>query len=201
MTSALTIISVAAFAYVATNLDNFTLLVSLLSRYRRNRVAVAAAYFAGTAILCAAGFLIGEAAETAPLEYLGLLGVIPMTIGIVWLVRLFRPAGKPPGAETSGSAGKKAAFAATLTTQLGNGTDTIVTFGALFADSTASADYLIVLTVALMAVLFVTLALYGVSHSALGSWIDRYMPRIAPFILIVVGAYIIANTATDVMPG
>ena len=42
-------------------------------------------------------------------------------------------------------------FFVTLTTQLGNGADTVLTFAALFADSLPGADYLIVFTIAVMA--------------------------------------------------
>ena len=199
MYDALAVIPVAAVAYVATNMDNFSLLVGLLARYSSQRPAVAAGYVAGTAVLCAISFGIGEAAETAPLGYLGFLGVIPITIGVVWLVRAWRDRNKPAGLKTlSDSVSEKTVFALTLSTQLGNGTDTIITFGVLFADTRASADIYIVLTMAAMALLFVVAGIFGVTHPSLGRWLDRNAQRIAPFILIGVGLYIVANTASDV---
>ena len=91
-------------------------------------------------------------------------------------------------------------FATTLISQLGNGADTIVVFGVLFADSMPSADILIVLTLASMAIVFVLVGIYAVRHPMLSGWIERYAYRATPFVLIFVGIYILANTATDLMP-
>jgi len=87
----------------------------------------------------------------------------------------------------------------TLISQLGNGADTIVIFGVLFADSTPAADMLIILTLAAMAVTFVIVGIYTVRHPALSKWVGRYAHRAMPFILIVVGVYVLANTASDLL--
>ena len=97
--------------------------------------------------------------------------------------------------------GAQKVFMATLTSQLGNGADTIVIFGVLFTESTRSADTLIILTLAAMVTIFVLVGIYAVRHPALSEWIDRYAYRAMPFVLIIVGAYILANTATDLLPG
>jgi cadmium resistance protein CadD (predicted permease) len=96
--------------------------------------------------------------------------------------------------------GARAVFITTFIVQISNGTDTVVTFAALFADSTAATDLLIVLTLAAMAVIFVLVAIYGVRHPALRQWIERNARRVTPWILMIVGAYIVANTATDLIP-
>ncbi len=85
--------------------------------------------------------------------------------------------------------------------QLGHGADTIVVFGVLFIDSMPSADILTILTLAAMGVVFVFVGIYAVRHPSLCEWIDRYAYRVMPFVLIIVGVYIVANTATDLLPG
>ena len=50
------------------------------------------------------------------------------------------------------------------------------------------------------AVIFVLVGIYAVRHPALSKWIDRYAYRAMPFVLIIVGIYILANTVTDMMP-
>ena len=104
------------------------------------------------------------------------------------------PSGIPP------HDGPRAVFITTFIIQISNGADTVVTFAALFADSTAPTDLLIVFTLATMAVIFVLVAIYGVRHPALSQWIERNAHRVTPWILLIVGAYIVANTATDLMP-
>jgi len=69
----------------------------------------------------------------------------------------------------------------------------------LFADSAHKAYLLIIVTLAVTAVSIAWLANHALNHKGMGAWIDRYADRIAPFILIAIGAYILADTATDVV--
>lgn len=193
------IIPIAAGAYVATNLDNFVLLVSLLARYRHRTSNVVAGYFGCMLILGFVGFWIGRAANFAPVEYLGLLGLVPVSIGVAELIQWRRRGAKAPIDNEKFADGAQKVFTVTLISQLGNGVDTIVLFGVLFADSMPSADILIIFTLAAMAVIFVLAGIYAVRHPALGKWVDRYAHRAMPFILILVGVYVLANTATDLL--
>ena len=201
MDAALTIIPVAVGAYIATNLDNFALLVTLLARYHERPWAVSAGYLTGVVILGFTGYWIGVAAAFAPVKYLGFLGLVPISIGAVAIYRLLRAApGESPAIKQQTDRGH-AAFATTVLSQIGNGADTIVTFGALFADSAPGSDLWIIATLAVMAVSFVGIASACLRHPEIKSWIDRYAHLVTPFILIIVGAYIFANTASDVLPG
>ncbi len=200
MNSLIAIIPIAAGAYVATNLDNFILLVSLLARYRNHTLHVVAGYFACMLILGFVGFWISKAANIAPVEYLGLLGFVPISIGAVELIQLRRGKAKVTVANEKSADAVQEVFMVTLISQVGNGADTIVVFGVLFTDSMPSADVLIILTLAAMDVIFVLAGIYSVRHPALSEWIDRYAYRAMPFVLIIVGVYILANTATDMLP-
>ncbi len=200
MNSLIAIIPITAGAYVATNLDNFILLVSLLARYRNHTSNVIVGYLACMLIIGFVGFWIGEAADIAPVEYLGLLGFVPISIGAVELIQLRRGKAKVTVAKEKSVDGVQKVFMTTLISQLGNGADTIVVFGVLFTDSMPSADILIILTLAAMAVIFVLVGIHAVRHPALSEWIDRYAHRAMPFVLIIVGVYILANTATDLLP-
>ncbi len=200
MNSLIAIIPIAAGAYVATNLDNFILLVSLLARYRNHTSNVVAGYFACMLILGFVGYSLGAAANIVPVEYLGLLGFVPISIGAFELIQLRGGKAKVTMTEEKSVAGVQKVFLATLISQLGNGADTVVIFGVLFTDSNASADILIILTLVAMAVIFVLVGIYAVRHPALSKWIDRYAYRAMPFVLIIVGIYILANTVTDMLP-
>jgi cadmium resistance protein CadD (predicted permease) len=197
----LIIVPIAAGAFIATNMDNLVLLVSLLARYRGNRFYVITGYLSCALVLVLMGFSVAAAADLAPVEYLGLLGLVPITIGATGIVRMFKGhAAVSSGADTV-IGGARSAFVATFLIQLSNGADTVVTLGALFADSASPSNDLIVLTLAAMAVIFVLVATYAVQHPLLSKWIERYGPWVTPFILIFVGTYILMNTATDLLPG
>ena len=201
MNSLILIVPVAAGAFIATNLDNFALLVTFLIRYRHRTSVVATAYFAGISLLGLAGYGIGRAAEIVPVEYLGLLGLVPIGLGTAGVIKLFGKKTSSGADRDTVAGGSRAAFFATLASQLGNGADTIVTFGALFADSNPASDMLIVATFAAMAIIFFVSAHYAIRHPAVESLIENHAQRIIPFILIIVGAYILTNTTTDLLPG
>jgi cadmium resistance protein CadD (predicted permease) len=201
MNSMLAIIPVTAAAYVATNLDNFLLLVALLGRYRQHTANVVAGFFACTLIFALVALWIGMAANFMPVQYLGFLGFVPVAMGVYELIRLRRGSAHAVEAEKEAVNGGKKIFITTLSSQLANGTDTVVVFSVLFIDSAPSADVLTILTIVAMAFVFACAAVYAVGHAALGQRIDRYAHRVMPFVLIIVGLYVVANTATDLMPG
>jgi cadmium resistance protein CadD (predicted permease) len=198
--SLIAIIPIAAGAYVATNLDNYILLVSFLARHRDQTKSVVAGYFVCMIIFGFTGYWIGAAASVAPVEYIGFLGIVPISIGTYELVQLRRGSVTATAATDKSAGDGQKAFMTTLISQLGNGADTIVILGILFADSTPSADMLIILTLAAMAATFVIVGIYTVLHPALSKWIGRYAHRAMPFILIAVGVYVLANTASDLLP-
>jgi cadmium resistance protein CadD (predicted permease) len=139
-------------------------------------------------------------ASAVPVQYLGLLGLVPISIGAVGLFRLSRGPAAANDSSHEQTASAAAVFAATLFTQLGNSTDTLLTFGPLFADSMRAASYMIMFTVAVMGALLLFAANYFVKHPLLSDPLQRHAHRVTPFVLIFVGLYILANTATDLVP-
>jgi cadmium resistance protein CadD (predicted permease) len=193
------VIAVAAGAFMATNLDNLVLLVALFGRYSDRRHEVMFGYLTGMLIIVAATYYVGKLAGTAPVQYLGLLGILPVLIGLIAIVRLFRNKGvvRDPVVPGAGST----AAAATLLTQLGNSTDTIITYGVLFSDSNDLGDHLVLASFVGMALLFVMVAHQALRHPWLSRPVQLYGHYITPLILITVGMYVLSNTALDLLPG
>ena len=193
------VIGVAAGAFTATNLDNLVLLISLLGRYSDRRYEVTVGYLTGMLIIAAATYYVGKLAGTAPVEYLGLLGIIPVLIGVGEIIRLFRNKGvvNDPVMPGAGST----AVTATLAAQLSNSTDTIITFSVMFSDANDLADHLLVLSFAGMALLFILIAYLALRHPWLSRPIQLYGHYLTPLILITVGMFVLSNTALDMMPG
>ena len=199
MIEALTIMAVTAGAFVGTNLDNLVLLVGFYARYRNRTATVTAAYIAGMALIACLFFLMGESGDLIPVRYLGILGVIPIIIGGASLVRLLRPQVNDQETGRTGPGDHKAAFLAVLLTQLSNGTDTVITFSVLLADSTDNMDRIVAMAFMAMVLLFSALAKYTCGHPKLGRIVERFGSYVTPFILILVGWYILADTATDLV--
>jgi len=201
MSEVLVVIAVTAGAFIGTNLDNLLLLTAMYSRYEQHAGMVTAGYFAGMILIGVIALAIGEVGEFIPLAYLGMLGVIPMMMGVLALIKLFRKAeaGYTNGTVTDGN--RLAVFLALISTQLSNGADTIITFSALLADSNDAADYLVAPTFLAMIGVFNAVAWYALKHRGLSLVVGRYGQYVIPFILILVGYYILSNTASDLVPG
>lgn len=200
MSEILIIIAVTWGAFIATNLDNLLLLVATYSRFEQHSGMVTAGYFAGMILIGSIAIVIGEAGEFIPLAYLGLLGVIPMMMGLYALWRLFQNPHSGETADLVAVSTRPAVFLALVSTQLSNSADTIITFSALLADSSDSTDYLVAPMFLVMTGVFAGVAYYSLKHPKLRWFLGRYGQYVTPFILILVGFYILSNTASDLMP-
>jgi len=201
MNDVLTIIAVSAGAFIATNLDNLILLIALYSRYENHPRTVTAGYIGGMVLIGAICLVIGFGGALIPISYLGMLGVIPVFMGVMGLLQLFRSRQVEVNTRFAMESSRKTIFLAVLITQLSNGADSIITFSVFLADSTPATDYLIALTFLVMIGIYAGVAIYSLNHRKLSNFLDRYGRYVTPLILILVGVYIITNTASDLLPG
>ncbi len=197
MTEVSTIIGVAAAAYLATNFDNFAILTALFARYPGRRRWVFAGHMLAVALTVLIAAAIGETASAVSVQYLGYLGLVPVTMGLFWLYRLRLPRADEPRHETAAFSG--AAVAAAFLGLMANSADTLLTQAIVFADTARHLDWLIAATVLVAAALLAALSLHSLENSRFGPAVERLASRIAPFIMIGVGLYVFANTATDVL--
>ncbi len=197
MTEIPTIIAVSIFAFLATNMDNFAILSALFARYRDARSSVFAGHLLAVGLTLLAAGLLGEAANAVPVQYLGYLGIVPIAMGLYWMFRWFYPGDVTTTAGPGRQAGK--AMVVTFLSLLSNSTDTLLTQAVVFADTTARLDWLIAVSVFAVAACLALAAYHGVRNPRIGPVIEAYASRIAPFIMIGVGTYVLANTATDVL--
>jgi cadmium resistance protein CadD (predicted permease) len=187
-----------AGSFAATNLDNLALLVSWLLQHRGERRRILVGHLGGMFALLALALAFGLGAAVIPDRHVGYLGLVPIGLGLKALYESLR------SGRDHAEAPQPAADSLSLsiaTTQVANGTDTVLVMGPLLADSKLGVD-------ALMTAGFVAMSLawFGLSwqlshHAGRISLVERYGHWIAPIVLIVVGLYILDNTRTDVVPG
>lgn len=201
MFEALTVIAVTAGAFIGTNMDNLILLVALYARFPRRTTTVAAGYIAGMLLIGAVSIGVGLGGGLIRVDRLGMLGVVPIALGIMALFQLFQHKKTGESRKPASDISTKVVFLSVLTTQLSNGADSIITFSIFLAESTAETDYLIALTGLAMIALFAWLAHFLVKHRRVAEVVDRYGHYLTPVILILVGIYILSNTASDLIPG
>jgi cadmium resistance protein CadD (predicted permease) len=182
---------------VGTNLENVVVAVAMFCRQTSNPV-LAIGFFAGLSAMLVFSWLSGSAMGMLPTQYLGLLGLVPIALGIRELLRTHD--GQPEKAivENQQTAVKSTAVLALL--MVANGADTIAVFAPLIAESEATDRVVITVAYLLASALLAWISVQVCTHPRLTGPIQRYGGRIAPFAMIGIGVYILLNTGTDTMP-
>jgi cadmium resistance protein CadD (predicted permease) len=135
-------------------------------------------------------------AETAPAHLLGYLGLIPLTLGLVGLVRL--------ASGTTGEAEAPEVVARGILPvsgiMLANSGDTLAVFTSLFADTAEGLEIWVLATTVASAAAYAVLARWLVARAGVVRGLKRYSRVALPFLLVGIGVYILANTGTDAIP-
>ncbi len=182
----------AAIAFTATNVDDLVVLAFLYAQtgpQLRGWHIVSGQYLGFTALvaLSLAGYL---GALVVPLAWIGLLGLVPIAMGVRAFLRREAPADAPPAAV----AGRQALGVAAIT--FANGGDNIGIYTPLFAAS--GRDALLVT----LAVFFLLLGLWCwmgarlARQPALARAVARHGSRAIPLVLVSLGVYILVSCGT-----
>ena len=200
MVGAMTMIVLVAGTFAATNVDNLVLLVGWMLSGRVPRLQIFMGYAAGMALLLVVTTVLSFSSNLIPVQYLGYLGIIPILAGAKMLFDLWRNASVDDVDELQAS-GANASVVAIASTQLANGIDTILVFSPLLADSSGAIDYLIVSCFIVMVGVWFGFARFLTFHASQLNWVTIAGRWITPMVMILVGIYILDNTATDLVAG
>jgi cadmium resistance protein CadD (predicted permease) len=186
----ITALVLVPFAYAATNIDNLLIMASLgAGRASRGDLVAGFVVASGCVLLVASTAMFID--RLLPDAVLGYLGVVPISIGAYLL--LFRS----PGTENaSRGATTWPAISGLL---LANSGDTIFAIGPLFAESGSEARLGLTIGFVLIAAVWLFLILNVSQRVARSATLGRLGPMIAPWMMILVGLYILADSATDVV--
>ena len=189
------LILVAAVAFAATDIDDLLLLMVFFSSRTFPPRQVALGQFIGIGILVAVSILGSLIALVVPIYVIGLLGLVPIAIGIKNLIEI-RNSDKIPSPQTVLKKNKSyRAFLTVTAVTVSNGGDNIGVYVPLFSKYN-SVDQITMLTsvfIAMTAVWCIA-AYYLVNHPLLASRIRHAGNIIMPFVLIGLGIYIIMDS-------
>jgi cadmium resistance protein CadD (predicted permease) len=176
-------------AYAATNVDNLFIMATLASTTRREHLI--AGFLAASAAVLFVASLATFMDHLMPPEVLGYLGFVPLSIGLYLLVFTRPQPGDPASRPTAWPAVAGLLFA--------NSGDTIFAVGPLFAESGHEARLGLAVGFALIAALWLILILNVSERVARSALLSRLGPRLAPWMMILVGLYILSDSATDLV--
>ncbi|MBR8832810.1 MAG: cadmium resistance transporter [Stigonema ocellatum SAG 48.90 = DSM 106950] len=191
-------------AFIATNLDDLVILTLLFSQVNptfRCRHIVIGQYlgFCTLVIASLVGFLGGL---VLPSHWIGLLGLVPITIGLNCLLNLNSDSSSPTELENESS--HASPFSSFMSPQtygvaaitIANGSDNVAIYMPLFANSEIS-ELLVIIGVFLLLVgVWCYIAYKLTSQSAIANLLNRYGNNFVPFVLIGLGVFIILESAS-----
>jgi cadmium resistance protein CadD (predicted permease) len=193
----LSLVALGVTAFAATNLDDSLLLVIFFGdkrRYRARHVFLGQAL--GIGLLVAVSLIAALLALALPSAYVGLLGLLPVTIGLKQLSARRRTGGQDePVAVVSrdrrAPAWQQAAAVAGLA--IANGADNVGVYVPLFATRTALQTALLLVVFAATLAIWTFSAYYLARRSAVGPRLQITSNRLMPFVLIGLGLFILAE--------
>ncbi len=191
-------------AFLATNLDDLVILTLLFSQVNstfRHRHIVIGQYlgFCTLVIASLVGFFGGL---VLPSHWMGLLGLVPITIGLNGLLNLNSDSSSPTELETESS--YASAFTSFMSPQtysvaaitIANGSDNVGIYMPLFANTVFS-ELLVIIGVFLLLVGVWCYVAYKLTcQSAIANLLTRYGDNCVPFVLIGLGVFIILDSAS-----
>lgn len=200
----LSLVLLAIVAYAATNIDNLFVLLGFLTETGVERRRVVAGQYAGSLILVAAALVLAALLTRLPAGYVGLLGLLPIVVGLHKAWQRFGPgrarrnasedsedsrASAPPSVRGSSSW-------TVASVAIANGSDNLAVYVPLYASRTPAENALVSLVFVVMIGLWCAGAAWLVDHPLLGAPIRRYGSALLPLILLTIGVSVIVNSDT-----
>lgn len=185
----LPLLALAITLFASTNIDDLVVLIGFFADRRFRTRDIVAGQFAGVAAL----FLVSAAGSllslVIPKAYLGLLGILPIVIGIRKLNDLRHDSSAPENSSQGSVAG------VALVT-IANGGDNLGIYIPAFAVHSGGEIGVIAMVFVAMTALWCMLAHWMVNHRRFGAPLRRYGHIFAPVVLIGLGIVIIYKGGT-----
>lgn len=181
-------------SYSSTNIDDIFILLAFFTDSKFKPRQIITGQYLGIGAL----FLISALGSLVSLvlapEYVGLLGIAPILIGLKKLYDLIR--GEEESEEYLESHGSNGRILAVAAVTMANGGDNIGIYTPLFATRSAVEIVVIGIVFVLMTALWLLLAHWLVSHRTIGAPIRRYGYKVVPFVLVALGIIIMVEAGT-----
>jgi len=180
--------------FILTNIDTMVLFMIFAADRRFRHQDIAWGQFLGMAVLILGSALLSFATVVLPLRDVGLLGLVPLGIGMRRLYKELRDHGDAQVAE---AAPGRLAHARTLVVALvtvGSGADNVCAYVPFFSLQPASVVWSLVSVFLLLAVLWCLLGLQLTGQRLVAATLQRFGRVVMPWFLMALGLSVLVGT-------
>ena len=192
MSHALLAVLSGVWPFVVTNVDDFVLLTVLFATVGRGgptgRQIVTGQYL-GIGILVVVSSLVALGLSPVPVRWTGLLGLVPIGLGVRGLLRLRRPS--DDGRQMDRGAGAVAGTGGVMALTLANGADNLSVYIPLFRQVGAARTATYIVTFAVLVGVWCLVARSLADRRLLVAGIDRVGHWLVPLLYIAIGIRVV----------
>lgn len=181
-------IGLAIILFASTNIDDIFVLISFFAdrKFRVSQVIVG--QYLGIIALTGVSVLASLISLVLAPAHVGLLGLLPVLIGLKKLYDLVRGSEDEDDGKPASGLGNVGAVAAVT---IANGGDNIGIYTPVFATSSVLEIAIIFVVFLLMVAVWLLVSHWMVFHPAIGKPIRRYGHIAVPFVLIAIGVFVL----------
>ncbi|HTE29102.1 MAG TPA: cadmium resistance transporter [Chryseolinea sp.] len=176
-----------AVAFMSTNIDDTFLLMLFFGNKQYKTVEIFVGQIVGILSLIIASLVLSLAGLVVGKVFIGLLGFVPIYLGVKKVIALFANADEGDSLVLPISTSKIVTVAG-LT--IANGGDNIGVYVPLFASFAWPQKATMIVVFMLMTIILCFVSKYLARHPLLAKTIHRYGDVVTPFVLILLGVYI-----------
>jgi cadmium resistance protein CadD (predicted permease) len=186
------LVAAAAVVFVSTDIDDLAVLAGWFSDRTYKTSHIVLGQLLGIGTLVAISVSLGLLGFFLPRPALGALGVLPIGIGVI---RLMRRQSDSDEDDKPGSAAASILSVASVT--LAHGSDNLAVYVPFFAAARTVLELAMIVVVFLvMTLAWVALARWFVRHPRWGTSLERWGRRVVPWVLILLGAALVYEAGT-----
>ena len=190
----------SVIAFVVTNLDDIFILILFFSDPKLRKANVIAGQYLGIITLIILSFVGSFVGLVIDIKYVGLLGLVPIYIGIKSFLALWNPrVGEQEESTIKLDSNISSDFRQTLAVAsitIANGGDNISIYIPLYAAFTNYGKVTMTIVFLLMTAAWCFIANHLSSHPIIRRSLEKYGHIVTPFVFILLGIYIMYESKT-----
>jgi len=181
------------FAFASTNVDDLLVLVAFFADRTYGTRFIVIGQLAGQAVLIAIALVASRLVATIEPARVGLLGLVPIILGVIRLAQL-RRAVPELEEDVEAEARRFGRAAAVALVTVANGADNLAAWVPFFGAHDSRADAALAALFVLLTAAWIVVARAMVNHPRGEALVRRYGRDALPWVLILLGAYILLRT-------